>query len=304
MRRPILFVLPSLLLAIGIVWYVIDHSKKEVAAVSAAKVEPPAEFLPVPQAPTQVAASSQPIVPASKPQPVTNDWRKVVDSRDAMATINEIHKNGTVDEKNWAYTLLTSCNQVLRSTATYGVADPASSAEEKDLALKKRQAVDVLSEKCKGVKELSGDDRHALEDEFMVARQSKATVLAQLNAATDGRDGRWSSQQVQLISDSLYSGDALLAKAAYGALMQAFDTSAPGGDERFAALQTEMGGAYFNYPSSQFESLLACRNLGWCNGGYEVPANSDPTPNVVRLMVLYKAAFDSHADVRSILAIR
>ena len=304
MRRPTLFVLLSLVLAVGIVWYYFAPSNRQVVKPSIAKVEPPKEFLPIPAMSSSGAASTQPLVQFVKPQPVTSNWQKVFDSRDAMATISEIHKNGTVDEKSWAYTLLTNCNAVLRSTANYGAADPASSAEEKDLALKKKQAVETLSDRCKGVKELSSDDRHALEAEFAAARQDKSTVLAQLNAATDGRDGRWSSQQVQLITDSLYSGDPVLAKAAYGALMQAFDTSSPGGGDRFAALQTEMGGAYFNFPSSEFESLLACRNLGWCNGGYEVPANTDLTPNVVRLMALYKAAFDSHADVRSILAIR
>ena len=237
-------------------------------------------------------------------QPLTIDRRRILDAPDIMRAIEEIRRGGTQDEKNWAYSLLTTCNQLLKHDFTLNTPDIASSPTVEAIVAKKKQATDLLAKRCDGVKNLNSTDNQALQAELFKARENNPSILGQLEEFGSSEDSRWSSQQAQLITNSLYSGDPIVAKAAFLAVMRAFDRNAPGGEDRLSAFSFALAPIYLNFPLSTYEQLQTCRSNGWCNGTYEVPPEPIHSPEELRLIKAYKSASDSHADVRSILAIR
>jgi hypothetical protein len=226
-----------------------------------------------------------------------------------MATINDIRRNGTQDEKDWAVALLTSCVHIfskpvspVEDVTAPDYAVPASSPDDAVTSGQRKQASEELARRCRGVKDLSVADRQALRQELLAGADSNSSALGRLHAISDDR---WNAEQAKLISDSLYSGDPVLARAAFYALLAAFDSNAPGGAERQTAFMMALGHEYTGQPLSEFERLQGCRSLGWCGSNWglkDQPTKDDPT--VDRLADAYRAAVASRMDARSILAIR
>ena len=268
---------------------------------------------PVRQAQAPASLPALAIATRSAAQPLTDARRRIFDSPDVMATINKIHASGTDDEKQWALYLLSACVQ-LNARAAMQQADAgnreqdpsASSAAAAALANLKKQASDALVARCVGVKPLARlSDRQTLQDDLRVAAVANQSVLGRLGALASDQESRWSSEQADLITNALYSGDPLLAQAAFFALLGAMDRDSPGGQDRNAALMTALGTIYAAAPLSDFERLSACYALGKCGSPWDV-AYPDPPPNaeVTRLAEKYRAAVTSRMDARSIMAIR
>jgi hypothetical protein len=251
--------------------------------------------------------------PPSSSSPLTDDRRRIFDSPDVMGTIHRVLAEGTSDEKAWALHLLVACVQTnARVSAEQSNADdraedqPPSAPTTVALAALKRQASDALAARCRSVKPLAHlQDRQALEDKLRAAAIANRSVLGQLEALARDQDDRWSSEQARQITNSLYSGDPVLAQAAFFVLLGAMDRDSPGGQERNAALEAALGPIYAAAPLSDFERLGGCAVLGRCGSDrhteYPGPA---PDAAVRRLEQQYRAAAESRMDARSIMAIR
>ncbi len=300
MSRPVLFVCLGLVAVAAS--YLFWNSRNDKAAAlpsSVAAVAPPTSSRPQ-TAPVSLAVAQ---LPAPRPK-ATDDRRRILDSNDAMATIIEVRAKGNQDEKNWAYTLLTGCNQTLKHKQRPEESEAASTPEAIALENKKKHATETLKEKCKGVGILSSEEREKIEAELRESRKDNPSILGQLEAAGAGQNTRWNSQQAELISNSLYGDDPIVAKAAFLDLMAAFDRNAPGGGDRLEAFSLALSPVYLNFPLSEWERLQGCRVSGWCDGYYAVPVEPQDNPEIVRLTAAYKAAAAAHVDARGILAIR
>ena len=246
-------------------------------------------------------------------QPLTDARKRILDSPDVMATINRVHASGTDDEKEWALHLLVGCVQANARAAMQQAPagnreqdSAASSAAATALAALKKQASEALVARCVGVKPLAHlSDRQALEDDLRTAAVANQSVLGQLRTLAMSQESRWSSAQADLITNSLYSGDPVLAEYAFFALVGAMDRDSPGGLDRNLALNKALAPIYAEAPLSDFERLDVCAILGRCGSAwdadYPVPP---PNAEVTRLAEKYRAAVESRMDARSIMAIR
>jgi len=311
MKWPILLSGVAIAVILGFGYRLLSTTEKPVALKPAGQPEAVGRLLPI-----SSASASTPVTrnsaPAAKPQTATEDRRRVFDSPDLMATIDDIRRHGTADERDWATYLLSSCAvrfmPVLPPVPDEAGAEqpkPASKRPDKELEAQKKRASDALAERCKGVKGLSSDDRAALKRELSEPAAGYGSALRHLHAIAGRDDGRWSSDEAQLISDSLYSGDPVIAREAFFAMLSAVDWHSPGGKERQAAFMLAAGSIYANAPLSEYERLEGCANMGWCGSrwgadeGYPAPSAA-----VVQLADKYTAAVKSHMDARGILAIR
>jgi len=159
---------------------------------------------------------------------------------------------------------------------------------------------------CHSVKPLAHlNDRQALEDDLRAAAVSNPSVLGQLQALASSQEDRWSSEQARQITESLYSGDPVLAREAFFALLGAMDRDSPGGQDRNTALMAALGPIYACAPLSNFDRLDVCASIGRCSS---VSDADHPEPAleaaVLRLEQKYRAAVESRMDARSIMAIR
>lgn len=267
-------------------------------------------------APAVAAAShsAKPLLPLAS-QPVTDRRRQILDARDMMATIDAIRRNGTSDEKESAALLLAECAAYdkpfeAQQEALRAYRDPAHPLPEEsdELVARKRSAWDTLRTRCKGVNALSKQERVGSLRELRADARANPGVVGEFEAissrASDG-DTRWTPAQADSITDALYSGDAVVARAAFWALYSSVDRNAPGGEDRSTALLFGMAPRYVNPRLSEFETLGACATTGRCG---QAPDRNDDgsaySPAVRRLMDEYRAAFAAHRDARAILGIR
>lgn len=250
---------------------------------------------------------------SSASSPLTDDRRRILDSPDVMGTINRVRVEGTSDEKAWALHLLFTCVQVnARVSAQQSNADDRPEAlspgapPKVALAALKKQASDALAARCRGVKAMALlRDRQALQDDLRAAAMANRSVLGQLEVLARDQDDRWNSEQAEQITNALYSGDPVLARAAFFVLLGAMDRDAPGGQDRNAALEAALGPIYAATPLSDFERLGGCAVLGRCGSGWDTEYPSPALDAAAsRLAQQYRAAIASRMDARSIMAIR
>ena len=244
MKRPILFSAALIVTAFCICFWGLSPRKTTVA------LTPALDGSATPASEPRLAlwskpASSANVVASAPVRPVTDDRRRIYDSPSIMAAIDSAKLNGTQDEKDWANALLSSCIRLFSKPAqpvvdpeAAPVAKAASSAEDLQLDVQKRRATDTLRSQCKGIDQLTVEERTALKDALTQGSAANHSVLAQLRAITDDR---WSGPQSQLLSESLYSSDPIVSKTAFFALLSAFDSVSPGGQERQKAFMMALG---------------------------------------------------------------
>jgi hypothetical protein len=143
-----------------------------------------------------------------------------------------------------------------------------------------------------------------MKSELQSGEYSGNTLLRQLEKIASIEDGRWNNEQAQLITDSLYSGDPVVAREASWALLKVIDTNAPGGRERQEAAMLALAPKYLNFPLSQYEQLDACASQGWCDHWGDSDPSYKASAAVQKLAEKYSDALAAHSDARSIAAIR
>jgi hypothetical protein len=312
MKRSILVAI----LAVALLsWYYLSHpAQMEGQAITGQPLQNATATPPAPlarPAATVMPATSSTTLPATSP--LTDHRRQIFDSPDVMGTIDRLRASGTADEKEWALYLLVYCVQV---NARASAPRPDSEASEQgrsvdpgtqaQLQMLKKRAADELAARCRGVKALAHvQDRRALQDDLRAAAVANRSALGQLEALASNQDDRWNSEQARQITDSLYSGDPVLARAAFFALLAAMDRDSPGGADRNAAFTAALGPIYAHAPLSDFERMSACAAIGLCGS----PSDAEdpglpPNSEVLRLAQKYRAAVASRLDARSIMAIR
>ena len=266
------------------------------------KVIPPAApDIPAPSAPASASVASL--------HPLTDARKRIFDAQDILGGIYQARKNGTQDEKEWAAYLLVSCTHLFAKLAQPDPSDAAleqgrtaSSPDNSEIAAQKKLASEILADRCKGVSRLSVEDRTSLRDDLLRGSSKNQSALGQLHGISDDR---WSGQQANVITESLYSQDPILARAAFTALLSAFDSASPGGLDRQRAFTQALGPVYLNFPLSDYERLQGCRSMGWCGSTWGPQEDtSESSPAVQRLVDEYRQAIDSREDARQILAIR
>ena len=308
-------ILVSMLAVALVSWYCLSHpAQVERQASTDQPLQNAMATSPTPLArPAGTAMPATSGTPLASPSPVTDHRRQIFDSPDVMATIDRLHASGTADEKEWALYLLVGCVHVNARAAAPRpdaaaseegrLVDPATQAQLE--ALKKR-AADELASRCRGVKAMAHlQDRLSLQEDLRAAAVANRSTLGQLEALASNQEDRWSSEQARQITESLYSGDPVLARAAFFALLGAMDRDSPGGADRNAAFTAALGPIYANAPLSDFEQLSACTAIGLCGSSLDdwdpgLPPNSE----VSRLAQKYRAAVASRLDARGIMAIR
>jgi len=303
MKKPILFSILAVVLVAAYCFWGLAPSKPVVQEVTKAPMQVP----PPATAPSKVVAAAMPATAASVVQraPVTLDRTRIYDSQSILATIQQVRRSGTQDEKDWANALLGSCNALLAKPDPDAVQPPQEEKvvvkpDDPALAAQKRHASEVLADRCKGIDQLSVEDRRALRTELSEGHSRNPSTLGQLQAI-DG--DRWSGDQARLISESLYSSDPVIARTAFFAILAAFDSSAPGGMDRQNAFTLALGPQFTGAPLSEFERLQGCRNVGWCSS-WGPNDEASPSWAVSALADKYRSALQAHADARTILAIR
>ena len=307
MKRLILLTVVGVIAAFCVCyWYMAPNAVPAQTHVAQGDVE---------KARVAVLPSNAEIPPSSKPavtadvQKVTADRRRILDSSDALATIENVRKSGTADEKDWAASLLASCAvlfvEMPKLSPEMEAAHSQNQPEDPALTSQKKHATEVLSDRCRGVKKLTTEERVALRHELQAHGNEAPTTLRQLDYMTTSSDSRWSGEQAQMLTNALYSGDPVVARAAFFALLHAVDFDAPGGHDRQAALMFALGSVYANAPLSEYESLQSCRTSGQCYGQPNPQLDGPPlSPAALELQKKYEAAIASHMDARSIMAIR
>lgn len=308
-------ILVSILAVALVSWYCLSHPPQmEGQAIVGQPLQNATATSPAPLARpvgTVMPATSGTALPAMSP--LTDHRRQIFDSPDVMATIDRLHASGTADEKEWALYLLVGCVHV---NARAAAPRPDAEASEEGLpvepgtqaqlkALKKR-ASDELASRCRGVKAMAHmQDRQALQDDLRAAAIANRSTLGQLEALASNQEDRWNSEQARQITESLYSGDPVLARAAFFALLGAMDRDSPGGADRNAAFNAALGPIYAHAPLSDFERLSACAAIGLCGSPSDAEDSGlPPNSEVLRLAQKYRAAVASRLDARSIMAIR
>ncbi len=306
MKRSILV---SILAVALVSWYCLSHpAQTDGQAIMGQPPQNATAKPPAPLAPpvgTVMPATSSTTLPATSP--LTDHRRQIFDSPDVMGTIDRLHTSGTADEKEWALYLLVGCVHVnARAAAASEEGPPVDPGTQAQLKALKKRAADELASRCRGVKAMAHlQDRQALQDDFRAAAVANRSTLAQLEALASNQDDRWNSEQARQITESLYSGDPVLARAAFFALLGAMDRDSPGGADRNAAFTAALGPLYAHAPLSDFERLSACAAIGLCGSPSDaVDPGLPPNSEVLRLAQKYRAAVASRLDARSIMAIR
>jgi hypothetical protein len=312
MKRSILV---SILVVAPVSWYCLGHpAQMEGQELMGQPLQKATATPPAPLARpvgTVMPATSGTTLPATSS--LTDHRRQIFDSPDVMGTIDRLHASGTADEKEWALHLLIGCVQVnARAAAPRPDADvseegpPVDPGVQAQLKALKKRAADELASRCRGVKAMANlQDRQALQDDLRAAAVANRSTLGQLEALASNQDDRWNSEQARQITESLYSGDPVLARAAFFALLGAMDRDSPGGADRNAAFTAALGPIYAHAPLSDFERLSECAAIGLCR----LPSDAEdpgvpPNSEVLRLVQKYRAAVASRLDARSIMAIR
>lgn len=306
MKKPILFSVLAVVLAFCYCYWQLTPTPKPVAQavddVAPSKVAPSAALQVASNAPTVSAVQ---VVPQA---PVTQDRRQIYDAPNVLATISDIRRSGSQDEKDWAISLLSSCTRLLAKPAhdESELENPklekvAGKPDDAQVAEQKKRATEKLTARCKGVDQLGVEERQALKEALSEGHSRNQSALGQLHAI-DG--DRWSGDQARLISESLYSHDPIVARTAFFTLLAAFDSNSPGGLERQNAFTLALGPQFTKGPLSEYEQLQGCRNMGWCGSSWGVHDDASPSSAVAELADKYRNALQSHADARSILAVR
>jgi len=279
----------------------VAQGANSVPSVSKEPTQDPAQMTV--QVPT-ASASGQALPQA----PITHDREQIYDSPNVLASINKIRQSGSQDEKDWALRLLLECNAFLTKVpqtdgtlAAAPLPKPFGRGDNAELEAQRKAANDELLGRCKGVDQLTVADRKSLREALSQGHSANQSVLGQLQAIDNDR---WSGAQAQLISDSLYSSDPIVARSAFFALLSSFDSNSAGGRDRLDAFTLALGPQFTGRPLSEFERLDACRTQGWCGGNWGSDENTTPRAAVTTLADKYRSAIASHTDARSILAIR
>jgi hypothetical protein len=312
MKRSILV---SILAVALVSWYCLRHpARMEGQAITGQPLQDASATPPAPLAlPVGTVMSATSNTTRPETSPLTDHRRQIFDSPDVMATINRLHASGTADEKEWALSLLVGCVHVnARAAAPRPDAEaseegpPVVPGTQSQLKALEQRAADELALRCGGVKAMAHlQDRQPLQGDLRAAAVANRSTLGQLEALASNQDDRWSSEQARQITESLYSGDPVLARAAFFALLGAMDRDSPGGAERNAAFIAALGPIYTHAPLSDFERLSTCAAMGLCGS----PSDAEdpglpPNSEVLRLAQKYRAAVASRLDARSIMAIR
>lgn len=308
MKRPVFLIgMPVILMFCFCFWGLAPKKKELAASPPVAALEPKSERPIESAGPSRTANAA--ISSDSKPL-LTDTRRSVMDSRDLMKTVTEIRLHGTPDEKDWAVTILLDCINVhARGVQANGT--PASEPEsihpihEPDVARERVSAFRSVTERCAGLYALSPSERRALKSDLLAGAAANPSDLAKLHALSDSDENRWSDDQANLVSRSLYSGDPIFQQEAYYAARRGFDSDAPGGEDRLRAWDSAFRSEIGLRLTTDLELQTACVLINHCPSSApdeEVPRQLGN--GIDRLVSQYKAALQAHKDVRSILAIR
>jgi hypothetical protein len=305
MKKPILFSVLAVVLVFCYCYWGLATVPKPSGRTAGAVAAPVKEAdVSIPNAITPPVTVAR-AVPRN---PVTQDRSRIYDSPNILMTINEVRRSGSQDEKDWAISLLTSCTRLFsKQLQTSSEPDNpqfqkvASKLDDPKVAEQKKHAAEMLAARCRGIDQLSVEERTALKQALSEGYGRNQSTLGQLHAI-DG--DRWSGEQSKLISESLYGDDPIVARTAFFSLLSAFDSNSPGGLERQRAFTMALGPQFTSVPLSEFERLQGCRSMGWCGSEWGAREDANPNSTEVELANKYHAALDAHADARSILAIR
>lgn len=260
---------------------------------------------------TQPAVRTEPQTAQQQRQPVTADRRRILDSEDVLATIRAVQKDGDADEKEWARSLLSACVlldvEPPKPSADGAGPPPTPNPPASTLHVEqKKRASEILHKRCSGVIKLDKTERAALKSALKDdPTETPTSPLQKMGVMIKNPDSRWSDEQNQLVTKSLYGGDPILQRTALLVLLQGNDFNAPGGADRQAALISVLGANYSSATLSEFEALQECITFGDCEGersGSQPP--QPPTPAIRVLEAKYENALAKQLDARGILSIR
>ena len=305
-KRLVLFSALVLAGVFSLCYWGLAPSKSQIAEVAVATSAKSKEWA----APRPVVASA-PVVtlPASTVRRISDERKIIFDSPNVLAMVNAVRVNGSQDEKDWALSLYAVCTQIIYKPAAVNAEldankenQAASAPDAPELTAKKNRASTMLSKRCEGFDGLNADERRAIRHDLSEGHAANQSTLGQMNNI---HDDRWNENQAKIITQSLYSGDPILAKTAFLTVMSSFDSAVPGGGDRQQAFTLALAPIYLNFPLSDFERLDACRSMGWCGSYYGPdPDSTQPSPAIARLADKYRAAVQAHEDARELLAIR
>ncbi len=256
-----------------------------------------------------------PQVPATAPSqaaslhPVTDDFKRVMDSPDVMKTVSEIRLHGSQDQKDWASAMAASCRQVIgrshqlaSESSSQAEAEPKAS---KAVEAEKARALATLQERCKGIGQMNTDDYWTLRQELAAGNATSQSVLGRLHQLVSSQDDRWTDDTMKMVTEGIYSSDPVVQRNAFFALQGAIDLNASGGPDRKAAMQVAFSDEAYGAPLSEFERLSNCYLSDNCEANVNEWLTQPTTnPQVERLVKDYKSAVRSHADARTLLAIK
>jgi hypothetical protein len=239
---------------------------------------------------------------------LTDNRRRIMESRDLMKTVADIRLHGTQDEKDWALAIMMTCGQVrsmgMSSHGGVAASEPAATlpVTNRDVARERKLAYESIMERCKGVYALSADERKLLQSELVAGSASNSSDLAKLHSLATTDEDRWSDEQAKLISRSLYGSDPILRREAFFAAQRSIDVNAPGGDDRSEAFERAFKSELGLGSLDDLELQTACVMINHCPSSLADQKSS--SRGVDRLADEYRVALQSHKDVKSILAIR
>ena len=162
-----------------------------------------------------------------------------------------------------------------------------------------------IRDRCKGLSALNTEDKASLRSDLIAGSERSSSVLARLHLLATTDEDRWSEEQANMISSSLYSGDPVLQREAFYAAQRSIDLDAPSGADRSEAFEQAFQSELVSGPLSELERQTACVMINRCpSTAVDLRNQNTPSKSVDRLANEYKAALQSHKDVKSILAIR
>lgn len=253
-------------------------------------------------APTAVdrRAPALPVVrPATTPPTPAVVRRNLYDAGSVLDAIKRVRVAGSPDEKLWAAQLIRECAGYQSSEQQ--VYQMSGSSDVPQLLAQRVEAFEELRRRCEGINGVPVLERReaaAALDAASSASTSVFRALVVLQAKHTGGDTRWNAAESRLVGDAVYSGDPLIKREGFFALMTAIDRDAPGGAERRDALLLALADQTINAPLSEFERLAQCAIASMCGGTTRQAAV--PT----RLQSLYLQAFAQRQPPEAILAIR
>jgi hypothetical protein len=224
-----------------------------VAAVAAAfafyglrsETAPPPEARPVATAPSDVEAAMLRTLPSSRAAPRAIDMHaRIFDSKDMRAAVEDARRNGTPDEKQWAYMAAFDCWRLVHHPEVVPAA--VSSAPEQ---VKARSEIE---KRCAGFASMTLEERRALGQELEDAASASTTDYAQLHRMAVRTAGPPPNEaELQVIGKAIYGDDALLKREAVWALAGAVDQTKVA--MFLSAFHDETAA-----PISEFEALQHC----------------------------------------------